>query len=129
MTSLSVEPVTDATIDLLGLDCTDLQSDIEIGNGEITGTLKYVTGYTGFSGLEEEQSGNYLALYITAGEEGETIQVQLGSKSPVTLDADGLIICRITDKSMQTIKVVASVDGYTPVSRTYSLAGLTVLDS
>lgn len=115
------------SVDLLGKTADDLQTGVEVGNGAITGTLKYVTGYTGFSGDEEEQSGNYLALKVTAVE-GATITVELINGNvghPVTLDEDGMIVIRITDKSTQSVQVVATKDSKSEVFN-FSLSGLTL---
>ena len=43
---------------VLGKATSDLQDNVVVGANSITGTLKYVTGYTGFSSKVEEQSGN-----------------------------------------------------------------------
>ena len=62
----------------------------------INGTLKYVTGYTGFSGDPEEQEGNFLALHAAA--EGATSigWRPLGSTAdPAILDNDGLLVLKI----------------------------------
>ncbi len=69
------------------------------GNG-ISGISHWVTGYTGFSGVTEEQSGNYLALHATA-DNGAVIQSKLqgGPLGWVTLDSDGIVICRLHDNS------------------------------
>ena len=115
------------SVDLLGKTADDLQTGVEVGNGAITGTLKYVTGYTGFSGDVEEQSGNYLALKVTAVE-GATITVELINGTvghPVTLDEDGMIVIRITDKSTQSVQVVATKDSKSEVFN-FSLSGLTL---
>ena len=114
-------------IDLLGKEADDLQEDVEVANGAITGTLKYVTGYTGFSGDVSEQSGNYLAIKVTAIE-GATITVELKNGSlghPVTLDEDGMIVIRITDKTTQSVEVVATKDSLSETQR-FSLTGLTL---
>lgn len=105
---------------------TDLQSGIKVGRTAVTGTLKYVTGYTGFSGNEELQSGHYLALHFAA-EDADRITVQLinGDYPPVELDEDGINIFRIKNKDSQAINVVAySENGVT--SRIYDLTGLTL---
>lgn len=84
-----------------------------LSNNRIVGTLKYVTGYTGFSSVSEEQSGNYLALkFDTNVEEPDSITVELvgGTKGPVTLDEDRMHVMRIKDKTIKTIKVVTTVD-------------------
>lgn len=100
-----------------------------MSGGVISGTLKYVTGYTGFSGDSAEQEGNYLAIVCTASE-GDTITAQLtGGSHPdrvVTLDADGILIARITDPAAQTLIYTATgADGSTE-TRVYSLSGLTL---
>lgn len=118
--------VTDVLIasdtDLLGKVISDLQSDIVIGENEITGTLKYVTGYTGFSGEPELQSGNFLALHITTND-GAPISVELigGKYGPVTLDEDGLIILRIANKE-QRVKITSG-----SMTKEYSLANINLL--
>lgn len=47
---LSVKP-EDGEVDLFDKTVSDLQNDIVIGEDGISGTLKYVTGYTGFSSV------------------------------------------------------------------------------
>ena len=115
------------SVDLLGKTADDLQTGVEVGTEGITGTLKYVTGYTGFSGDVAEQSGNYLAIKVTAID-GATITVELINGTvghPVTLDEDGMIIIRITNKSTQSIQVVATKDNKSEVVN-YTLTGLTL---
>lgn len=118
--------VTDVSIasdtDLLGKVVSDLQSDIAIGENEITGTLKYVTGYTGFSGEPELQSGNFLALHITTND-GAPISVELigGKYGPVTLDEDGILITRIANKG-QRVKITSG-----SMTKEYSLANINLL--
>ena len=94
------------TIDLLGKTKEQLQEDIRIEGGKVYGKLKYVTGYTGFSGDVSEQSGNYLVLHITANN-SEVIKAQLinGTHGQVTLDSDGILITRITNIETQTIEI------------------------
>ena len=90
-----------------------MQEGIKVGNNSISGVLKYVTGYTGFSGDTSEQSGNYLALHCTS-EPGATITVEVdgGHHGPATLDGDGIIILRLEDPH-QGIKVVSTLSGKT----------------
>ena len=75
---------------------TDLQEDVSIGDGVISGVLHYVEGYTGFSGDPDEQEGNYIALHAE-DESASSIAVRpLGSTAePATLDPDGLYILHI----------------------------------
>ena len=129
--SLSVDSDIATTEDFWGKSVTDLQSGITVGASAITGTLKYIADYSSAFGTGED-SGNYLALHCAVpGEDDVTITVEVvgGTHGPSTLDDDGLIVCRIADKSTQTIKVVASKTNYTTVTKTYSLTGLTCLDS
>lgn len=110
---------------MLGKTVSDLQSNISVSRNAITGTLKYVTGYTGFSGVTEEQSGNYLVLHCASDDaDSITVEVVGGDHGPVTLDADGIIILRIKNTS-QKVRVTSTKDGATNV-KTYSLAGLTL---
>lgn len=111
----------DPSEDLLGKVISDLQDSIEILEDKITGTLKYVTGYTGFSSKVEEQSGNYLALHNISNI-GEPIFVEVvgGYSGPVQLDADGIIILKIANNN-QKVKVTCG-----DLIKEYSLAELTL---
>lgn len=106
-----------------------MQEGITVNANSITGTLKYVTGYTGFSGDVEEQSGNYIALH-TESEAGATITVQvIGGDHPASaLDSDGISVCRIKNTS-QKIQFVATKEGRGTATKTLSLSGLTLEDS
>ena len=44
---------------MLGKAVNELQRDVVIADNEVTGTLKYIDGYVGFSSNVSEQSGNY----------------------------------------------------------------------
>ena len=123
MTGLSVTPITDTSVDLFGLDCSDLQEDIVVGDNAITGTLKYVADYSSAFG-GDLSSGNYIALHADVpNTTGVTITVTV--TNPTTLDEDGNVVLRIADKSTQTVTIVASKEGYDSVTKTYSLTGLT----
>lgn len=67
--------------------------------------------YTGYSGDPELQEGNYIALHASAVD-GATITAQLigGVDGPKTLDADGLVIARLTTNAA-SIRFVATKDG------------------
>ena len=131
--NVAVTPSLDVTIsavaddvDLLGKDAGDLQEDIAIANGAVTGTLKYVTGYTGFSGNVEEQSGNYLAIKVEANADSITVELVGGTVGhPVTLDSDGMIVLRIANTSTQSITVVAT-KGNVSETHNLSISGLTL---
>lgn len=116
---------------MLGKSVGDLQSNVTITNDVISGTLNYVTGYTGFSGDTEEQSGNYLALKCTTEDSGDKITVELigGSTGhPVTLGADRNIVLRIANTTTQSVKVVAT-NILKRVEKTFALTGLTLAES
>ena len=112
---------------MLGKTVSDLQSDVKVGSAFINGNLAYTTGYTGFSGNSELQSGNYLALKFEATEDA-TVTVQLigalVTPNPIELDSDMNMVLRITDPANQKIKVVVSKDGYEDLVKTYRLTGL-----
>lgn len=114
-------------VSLLGKELTDLQSGVSIGQDAIAGTLKYVTGYTGFSGDPAEQEGHYIALHIDTDVEADSITVQLigGDHGPSTLDEDRTCIFRIKNKQ-EKIKIVAKKEGYPDVEKIYNLAALTL---
>ena len=128
--SLSIDADIEDSVDLFGKAASDLQENIAIGmlSQAITGTLKYVDDYSAAFG-GDLSSGNYIALHMeTPGIDDATITVEImnGTSGPVTLDPDGLWIGRIADKSTQTIKVVASKEGYDSVTLNFSLNALTL---
>lgn len=113
--SVKVDAVIGADTDLFGKVVSDLQENIVVGASGVSGTLKYVADYSSAYGAGEN-SGHYLVLHCTTpGTEGATITSELigGTHGPVTLDEDGIVISRITDKDTQTIEVVAYKDGET----------------
>lgn len=124
---MSVDADISASEDLFGKTVSDLQSNVHIGASAITGTLKYVDDYTGFSSKTEEQSGNYLAIHA-ADSKADSITAELvgGTKGPVTLDSDGLIVFRIANKNTQSVKITSYKNGVAKDVKTYSLTGLTI---
>lgn len=120
MTGVTIAP-EDGDTELLGKYASALQSDVVIGDGLVTGALKYVTGYTDFSGVTEEQSGNYLAMRVDTDDDTDVITVELIGGTvghPVTLDSDRNIVIRITDPIHQKIRVVVTNAGGTD-TKTY----------
>lgn len=118
-----------ADFDLLGKTIGDLQTGVVFGENAVTGTLKYVTGYTGFDSNPDNQVGNFIAFKSeTPNLSTETITVEVvnGYSGPVTLDSDGVAILRIADKDTQSIKVTATRAGLTTWTKTYDISGLTV---
>lgn len=121
----SLEPV-DGEVSLFNKTADDLQADIVIGEDSISGTLKYVTGYTGFSSSVSEQSGNYLALKFdpTPVDAEVTVEIVGGTKGPVTLDEDKMWVGLIKSTS-QKVKVTVT-SGKDVKEATYSLSNLTL---
>lgn len=124
--SLSADVDVDPSVDLLGKSITDLQTGISVDNstGKITGTLKYISDYTGFSGDPELQSGNFLCMHFTTTEDATTtIQVLGGDFPPAVLDpSDNIAIFRVKNRD-QSIQVVSTKDGAT-TSKVYTLRSL-----
>lgn len=82
--------------DLIGADVA-ISSD-----GSVTGTIKYVTGFKGFSKDTAKQSGYYFPIYLT--KDGEKVKVTVTEEKEVDYPEDHLIIAKLEDTS-STIKV------------------------
>lgn len=120
----------DGETDAYGKTGNDLQTNVNVSRTAVTGTLKYVTDYTGFNSAEPiEQEGNYLALDFSTDmdAEGATVTVELvnGTKGEVqlTYPSDMFCVFRVTDKNTQNIRVKATKDGATS-TRELDLSGL-----
>ena len=127
--ALTVVPVTDNT-DLLGKKAADLQSDIKVDTTKgitVTGTSNYVTEYTQWSSVKDDQEGNYIALKLTTDSK-EAIQfksVDGTDNGYKTLDSDGILIWRISkdkDGKVKPIEVKVGKDNFT-----IDLSGVTLL--
>ena len=129
MTGLSIDFNISNSTDLFGKHASDLQAGVSVSNNNnISGTLHYIDDYSSAYGPGED-SGNYLVSHFEVPQTtGVTLVAEVinGTSGPVTLDPDGILISRITDKSLQTLKVVASKDGYADVEKIYTLTGLTL---
>ena len=86
--------LTDATVDLWGKDCDDLQTSISITDGVASGTLKYVADYTS-AGFDMSQGTNFIALEAKVST-GTTVKCKFNSKT-TTLDEDGIIVLQMTE--------------------------------
>lgn len=120
---LDVEPEEPTSV-ILGKAVSALQSDVIVHDKFIKGTLHYITGYTQYSDVEAEQSGNYLALKFDVSD-GATTTIQITGKEPVTLDSTKNAVFRVENKNSQKIKVVTTL-GDDTITKVYSLSGLTV---
>lgn len=129
--SLTVTADIADSVDLLTKKASDFGTGVTVGEGAVTGTLKYVSGFTAFSGDTSEQSGNYLALYASSsGADSITMELigsvhGLGEK---TLD-DGYMLIRVTNKYTQSVRIRAYKDGVIANERVYALSGLTLQSS
>lgn len=113
------------SVDLLGKKASDLQEDMSVdAHGKVTGTSKYVTGYTGFSGDPAEQEGNYVAFHISVGDLviGTNVTVKVNN---VTMDPDGLhvMIFREGSKNPKAI-VKASAEGHKTITKTFDFTNV-----
>ena len=89
----------------------------------ISGTLHYVTGYTGFDATHPElQEGHFLALHAEDDGASSIAVRPLGSTAdPVELDPDGLYILHIVNS--EGIEYYSVVDGVTYMN-VYKFDGL-----
>ena len=128
--TIAVSPIT-GDADLLGKKAADLQSNIVVNNKtmNISGTLKHVTGYTGFSSKVDEQSGNYIALNVDPASgfpESMTVEVKNGTAGPKNITAsDHKVVLKIKDAATQGIIIKATNKG-AEVTKEYKLTGLTL---
>lgn len=121
--ALKIDTDIAADTDLLGKVIGDLQENVHIYRESIEGTLFKIDDYTGFSGTKEEQSGHYIALHASVpGVENVTIK-SIRPGRTVTLDSDGILIFRITNKYV-TMTFEASKDGEETYSRTFDFSRL-----
>lgn len=117
----------DDSIDCLGKVASDLQEGVHVEGTSIYGTLHHITGYTGFSSIEDEQEGYYLATkYIPHPDDGDvhvfktngTVGDKILSRPDLTM------ISRITDKNSQKLRVYVEADGVTGDTVEYDLSNL-----
>lgn len=89
---------------------SQLQEGITVNGNKITGTLHYVKGFTGFSGLSEEQEGHFLVMQYV----------------PDPYEPDLTMCSRITDKEKQKLEVYAELNGVKSETTVYDISGLTL---
>lgn len=138
MDALTVSAESGST-EVLGKAVSDLQSRVRVNATNVTGTLKYVTGYTGFSDDPTLQEGNYLAVKVSDIDTGAT-SVKIGLrptwKNGELKDTDeGLVelindpdkngVFYIKDNTVQKLVVVQS-DGTKSLRQEWTLSDLTV---
>lgn len=93
----------------------------------ISGTLKHVTDYTGFSSEEEDQEGHYLAMKYEPSPSDASVYVELvnGTVGERQLDEDRIMILKIANPKSQSIKVrVVNDDSDEETTVNYNISGL-----
>lgn len=77
-----------------------------LSDGSVVGTLKKVTGYTGFSSIKEEQSGYYFPFKLT--KTGTTMTLKkngVAGEGKEDMPFDPEIILRVSKEDTFTIEV------------------------
>lgn len=94
MTAASV-PKSGDDFDTLGKEISELVDDgiaIE-ADGSVTGTLKKVTGYTGFSSDAGEQNGHFFPIKLNAPY-GTTAVTVTGTKTKTAVEDDWILFVK-----------------------------------
>lgn len=115
-----------ANTDFWGTKASEIQSDVAVANGAITGTLTKITSGALVEGWGE---GYFLALKFTKAS-AKLTSIKAGmnpsvSSGLVELDEDMLGVFKITDKDDQRFETLAT-DGELEFASFYDLSGLTL---
>lgn len=91
-------PAQGQTLKDLGKNVSELISpDTSIDFlGNVTGTLKYITGWTAFSSVDTEQNGNYFPVHLDDKYKGKAITCT-GEKVKTANDLDWVLLVRGKD--------------------------------
>ena len=129
ITPLTVSP-EDSSKTVLGKAVSDLQTNVTITNGVISGTLPYIEDFTGFSSDPELQSGNYLVLSIAdiyaaaTSVKGGIVPSSIGADLVEMInDPDRNIVLRVTSTSQVATFVQSDAEGNT-LTQEFSCANL-----
>ena len=112
----------------------DFQDDIAVNGGEITGTLMFQEGGLAPSG-PLAGDGYFIALKFSNFASGLTYANVKAGLEPsagtglVTLDSDCDIVCKITDKNVQKVKVVQEDSQGHKNIQYFGLSGLTLANA
>ncbi len=111
------------------IGASDIQSDVAVNDGEVTGELKFIDG--GIPALGFPDDGYYLGLKFSNFAEGltyENVKVSIEpsaiGREPQTLDSDKNAVFKVTDKDNQKIKVVQSDNAGHKNIQYFGLSGL-----
>ncbi|MCR5501778.1 MAG: Ig-like domain-containing protein [Lachnospiraceae bacterium] len=126
---LTIEAATGSFGEAFGnMTAEAIQKDIVVGDDAISGTLKQVTGWDEFGA--NLSSGHYIALHIDDSNAisimagiGETAEENWRLKD-ITDDPDRVVILRVKDKDIQSIKVVVKYSEKVQVERVFALTDL-----
>ena len=95
--------------------------ELDLTNVVITGTLKHVTGYTDFSSVANEQTGNFLAINVDVPKGAKASLIGVVNTTPKDI-TDGKVVFKVTNKDNPfTIRITA--DGKS-IDKVYDLSGL-----
>lgn len=117
---------TPSSVDLWGQTSEDLQSDIAVADGAITGTLiKQTSGAL----VDKWGEGYFIALTMD-NIDSDTLYIMAGmdpsvSSGFVKLDPDNTIVCKVTNKSEQKF-VVIQYSQYSAKRQVLDVSGLTL---
>ncbi len=115
---------TDSGTSRYNKNASELQENITISDTKITGKLLYVDSYSDFSTDESKQKGNFLALDLTATNQGKIMTQLIGGSGEPKEVTDGFCVYRITNPKTQKVSVTVSKDTYSDTT-VYDLSGLT----
>lgn len=115
----------DGQAEQYGKKVSDLQKDVRIGGGRISGTLNKVESFDGFGTEEAKKPHHYLALDFGAldADRITTRITTAGEGKEVDATTDKFCIYMVKDKDDQEIEVSAERGGRI-TARTYSLRDL-----
>ena len=122
---LSVSAESDTPI--LGKNVSEFQSNIQIQDNKVTGTLNYIEGFTEFNGSDPtEQEGNYLFLNFKDTVGDQITSRLIGGKNPNAVDctSDKWMLYLVT-ASCTGIDVTVTKDGMTN-TKVYDISELTL---
>lgn len=117
-------------VEVFGTSVSDLQDNVNVTNGKVTGTIKYydtpgeIVDYWG--------AGNFLAFKISdIDEKATSVKVGLQPSEGTGLveiinDPDKNGIAKITDKNKQKFKVIQTDNAGHKNIQLYDLSGLTL---
>ena len=132
LSGLTVNAEADQS-EVLGKLVSELQSDVTVSDTGITGTLAYVTDYTGFSSDPELQSGNFIALKISdvdptaVSVKGGIVPSSIGADLVEMIDdPDQNIVLRVTNKGTQKATFVQKDADGNELKQEFALSGLTL---